>query len=299
MSNKTDNTIICCKYNKNETERLIELFSQLNDLSDTQKKSIEYRYLNILKEFTKRCWRYSLLFHTGHLIITVGSLFVPALLSVQYADNNVNVFASPQLQAQVYWITWTISLLVTIFNGILVLYKVDKKYYFLHTTHERLRSEGWQFIQLTGRYSGALMDYKTTATHANQLVAFCYYIERIRMRQVEEEYYKMDEPQQTEATKSGNTTATQSTTQNSSASIDLTKLYQNIEKSAMDNPQSASLLKAIVSSLVISSQDSSSKVHPEQDNITTQTSTKITALQEQKPLTNEVIEPIPSEQSST
>ena len=40
-------------------------------------------------------------------------------------------------------------------NGDLLV-KIDKKYYFLNTTLERLRSEGWQYFSLTGRYSGHL-----------------------------------------------------------------------------------------------------------------------------------------------
>jgi hypothetical protein len=69
---------------------------------------------------------------------------------------------------------------------------VDKKYYFLNTTMERLRSEGWQYVGLTGRYSGHLIGNRQP-THQNQFVYFVHYIEKIKMKQVEEEYYKTDE----------------------------------------------------------------------------------------------------------
>jgi hypothetical protein len=85
-----------------------------------------------------------------------------------------------------------VSLLVTIFNGILTLFKVDKKYFFLNTTLERLRSEGWQYFSLTGRYSGQLLKSEKP-THSNQFKYFTHYVEKIKMKQVEEEYYKAEE----------------------------------------------------------------------------------------------------------
>ena len=56
---------------------------------------------------------------------------------------------------------------------------------------ERLRSEGWQFLGLTGRYSGNLNN--TIPTHANQFLYFTHQIEKIKMKQVEEEFYKSNE----------------------------------------------------------------------------------------------------------
>jgi Protein of unknown function (DUF4231) len=285
---------LCCR-KKDETERLIQLFSNISELSDIQKKSLEYRYLTILREFSIRCTRYARLFHIGHFIITVGSLIVPALLSVQYADNNVNVFASPQLQAQVYWITWTLSLLVTMFNGILILYKVDKKYYFLHTTRERLRSEGWQYIQLTGRYSGMLMNYSKKATHANQLIAFCYYIERIRMRQIEEEYYKYEETQ-VEGTAQGDKNNKQNPSQQNHNSIDWNMLYQEIDKKKdeIQNQSPNEVVETILKSLIISSHDKTdrtdklSKVKPIV--VKSNNTASIQTIQD-IPASNEVIEP--------
>jgi hypothetical protein len=70
---------------------------------------------------------------------------------------------------------------------------VDKKYYFLNTALERLRSEGWQYVGLTGRYSGKLLTEKDAPTHKNQFVFFTHTIEKLKLKQVEEEYYKMAE----------------------------------------------------------------------------------------------------------
>jgi len=174
----------CCK--ENEEERYEAVLSTAN-LHEERKNTIRRRYLPLIQDFKGRAYCYMLLFHIGHLIITVGSLIVPALLSVQYTTSLA------AYQNNIYWLTWTLSLLVTTFNGILVLFKVDKKYYYLHTAIERLRSEGWQYIALTGRYSGILLHHAEEPTHENQFRFFCHYVEKLKLKQVEEEYYKYEE----------------------------------------------------------------------------------------------------------
>ena len=186
---KTHRSWICCSKYKDRSS--FQNILQGLDLSETQKQIIQVRYLNILENFQRRCRNYSYLFFSGHFIITVGSLFVPALLSIQNSDKSLT-FTGATFSAQIYWTTFVISILVTIFNGIITLFKVDKKYYFLNTTLERLRSEGWQYFSLTGRYSGHLIQ-RHTPTHSNQYVFFTHYIEKIKMKQVEEEYYKAEE----------------------------------------------------------------------------------------------------------
>lgn len=178
------------------------------ELSEVHKEIIRIRYLSILENFQRRARNYSYIFFSGHFIVTVGSLFVPALLSIQNSDKSY-AFTGVNFSMQVYWTTFVISLLVTIFNGILTLFKVDKKYYFLNTMLERLRSEGWQYFSLTGRYSGHLIGHQKP-THANQFVYFTHYIEKIKLKQVEEEYYKAEEkspttPNSTHSTNNINT----------------------------------------------------------------------------------------------
>ena len=179
-------TILCCtlyKDRSNFQNILLDL-----DLSRVQKEIIKTRYLSIVENYQRRSRNYSYIFFSGHFIITVGSLFVPALLSIQNSDKSV-VLENVSFSIQIYWATFVISILVTIFNGILTLFKVDKKYYFLHTSLERLRSEGWQYFSLTGRYAS---QYNKLTTHSNQFVYFSHYIEKIKMKQVEEEYYKAE-----------------------------------------------------------------------------------------------------------
>lgn len=168
---------------------------ELPTLTAFEKRLLEERYISILIDYERRCILYALLFHTCRILVTIGSLIVPALLSIQYTDTQTtaNSITNPEEFAyQIYWATWVVSLLVTTSNGIFTLFKVDKKYYSLHAGLEQLRSEGWQFLQLSGRFSGFYTP-KEKVSHANQFIFFCHRIEKIKMRQVQDEYAKLSE----------------------------------------------------------------------------------------------------------
>ena len=168
----------CCKTREPPFNEVIDSL----ELSLPQKNILKERYVSLVDQMCRRAYRISIVYHVSHAIVTVGSLVVPALLSIQYmtAEN------------QIYWVTWVTSLLVTTCNGLLSLFKIDKKYMFLHTNKEHIISEGWQYAGLSGRYSGFYTPGKD-ATHANQYIFFCHVIEKIRMREVENEYYQIQE----------------------------------------------------------------------------------------------------------
>ena len=187
----------CCKLYKDRND--IEAMLDNVDISVIQKQHIQTRYINILENLKKRSRKYSVVFFVGHFIITVGSLFVPALLSLQNSTQSLILPNGGNISVNM--ITFIVSLLVTIFNGILTLFKIDKKYYFLTTTMEKLRSEGWQYLGLTGRYSGHLNNM--APTHGNQFLYFAHQIERIKMKQVEAEFYKSDEAPATDVRSNG------------------------------------------------------------------------------------------------
>jgi len=102
-------------------------------IDDNQKLIIKHRFTSLLEEYGDRSWKYAISFHTLRITITIGSLIVPAILSVQ--------FTGAQTSESIYWIVWFLSLLVTISNALLTLLKVDKKYYTLNTVFHHIVSE--------------------------------------------------------------------------------------------------------------------------------------------------------------
>lgn len=168
-------------------------------LDATQRTIIEERYVHLLDISRARCRRMARLFHLNRSIVTLGSILVPALLSIQHVDIGNAV---PTYNQGVFWTTWILSLLVTASNGIMTMFKLDKKYYLLHASYEQLKSEGWQYIALTGKYrrpppltdlSGALIGAASPGPHQIHFELFAQTVERIRMRQMEEEYIRLQD----------------------------------------------------------------------------------------------------------
>lgn len=162
----------------NKSPDILTVFNMLPGLSLLNQNLFASRYIPLFKSYRNRSRYYALIFHSSRFIVTVGSITVPALLSLQNNDN-------------LKWLTWTISLAVTIFNGILTLFKIDKKYYYLHTVRGVLESEAYQFLSLAGRY-GKTRDSTLSNSYSQQFPYFCIAMEKIRMKQIEEEYFKAD-----------------------------------------------------------------------------------------------------------
>jgi len=169
------------------TKRSIQFANVLENipLNPLKKQIITVRYNQLVMDLEEQTFRIAICFHTARSIITVGSLIVPALLSIQYTNGNSS-------NLTIYWTTWVVSLLVTVCNGLSTLMKLDKHYFHLHTVREQLISDGWQYAELTGKYSGFHTPHRA-ATHENQFLYFSHSIEKIRMQQVQEEYYKVAE----------------------------------------------------------------------------------------------------------
>jgi hypothetical protein len=157
----------------------------LVEISDSQKKILQLRLEALLDTYSRRSKCYSITFHSLRITVTVGSLIVPALLSIQTPTS-----ANTQLNISLYWVVWIISLFVTISNGCMTLLKVDKKYYNLNTSYQHFISETWQYIELSGKYSGYYTPGEI-ATHQNQYVYFCSILEKIQMKTIEDEFYKI------------------------------------------------------------------------------------------------------------
>lgn len=168
-----------CRPGPDQIDAIVNAFGKTK-LDELQKDSLQKRYKFLLQGYKGRAHRYNYAYHGLRITVTIGSLIVPALLSVQNTG---------PLSEQIYWFVWVLSLLVTISNGISTLLKVDKKYFTLNTTYQLLLSEGWQFIELSGRFSGFYTPGQD-ATHINQYKFFCHFLEKVRMKQVEDEYYK-------------------------------------------------------------------------------------------------------------
>ena len=111
-------------------------------------------------------------------VMTIGSILLPAILSIGQMDpaklprNFDNI---------TYWTSWSLSLTITACNGFLQLFSLDKNYLGYSLVVEQLKTEGWQYFQLSGKYENA-------KTHQQSFKQFCKSIETIKRKQIEQEY---------------------------------------------------------------------------------------------------------------
>tara|TARA_B100000949_G_C14123091_1_gene383421 strand:- start:169 stop:765 length:597 start_codon:yes stop_codon:yes gene_type:complete len=71
--------------------------------------------------------------------------------------------------------------MVTASNGFLQLFSLDKNYFEYAITTEQLKTEGWQFFELSGKY-------EDDETHQEAYKVFCKSVENIKRKQVEKEF---------------------------------------------------------------------------------------------------------------
>jgi len=159
---------------------LEEIVTRL-ELTENEKYIIICRFKHLHTRYTCLSNWYRVYFNYGRMFISFGSISVPALLSIEYMNNAYTIF----------WVTWSISLLVSIINSYLALLKIDKKYYSTSATLEQLDSELWQFVSLCGKYSGFYTS--ESANHKNQFKYFLNNIEKLQMRYIEEQFVKVSD----------------------------------------------------------------------------------------------------------
>ena len=149
------------------------------ELQRTYDKAIlKHRFLDEITYYEKKRDDTRKYYHTFRFIVTTGSILLPAVLSMGQMDpkklpKNFDMIS--------YWISWTISLLVTGSNGFLQLFSLDKNYFSYSMVVEQLKTEGWQFFGLSGKYE----DYPD---HQSAYKTFSKSVESIKRKQVDQEF---------------------------------------------------------------------------------------------------------------
>ena len=146
--------------------------------SETDRGILKSRFLSEVVEYEKRKLKTKKYYDIFRFIVTTGSILLPAILSLGQMDPTKLPKNFDQIT---YWSSWTISLMVTASNGFLQLFSLDKNYFEYALTTEQLKTEGWQFFQLSGKY-------EDDESHQEAYKDFSKSIENIKRKQVEKEY---------------------------------------------------------------------------------------------------------------
>lgn len=146
--------------------------------SETDRGILKSRFLSEVVEYERRKLKTKKYYDVFRFIVTTGSILLPAILSLGQMDPAKLPKNFDQIT---YWTSWTISLMVTASNGFLQLFSLDKNYFEYALTTEQLKTEGWQFFQLSGKY-------EEDESHQEAYKDFSKSIENIKRKQVEKEY---------------------------------------------------------------------------------------------------------------
>tara|TARA_B100001094_G_scaffold271544_1_gene276884 strand:+ start:692 stop:1579 length:888 start_codon:yes stop_codon:yes gene_type:complete len=165
-------------YNDSYANQVNNIINTLELESETDKGILKSRFLSEVVEYEKRKLKTKKYYDIFRFIVTIGSILLPAILSLGQMDPAKLPKNFDQIT---YWSSWTISLMVTASNGFLQLFSLDKNYYEYALTTEQLKTEGWQFFQLSGKY-------EDDETHREAYKDFSKSIENIKRKQVEKEY---------------------------------------------------------------------------------------------------------------
>lgn len=115
-------------------------------LLEEQKVYFRTRYMDLVTRYRQKYKRINTFYNTLRITVMVGSIFIPALLTLQKDPTTI-------ISETTYWVVFGLSLCVTLSNSLLELFNVSalNTKYWLHV--HRLETEGWQFLHLTEAYS--------------------------------------------------------------------------------------------------------------------------------------------------
>ena len=166
------------EYNNSYANQVNEIINTLELDSETDRSILKSRFLSEVINYEKRKLKTKKYYNIFRFIVTTGSILLPAILSLGQMEPAKLPAHFDQIS---YWASWTISLMVTASNGFLQLFSLDKNYFEYALTTEQLKTEGWQFFQLSGKY-------EDDESHKEAYKVFSKSIENIKRKQVEKEF---------------------------------------------------------------------------------------------------------------
>ena len=161
------------------SNRVDNVIDSLNLPNSANKELLKLRFLDEVEFYEKKRDHTKKFYNTFRFLVTTGSILLPAILSIGQMDPEKLPTNFDQIT---YWSSWSISLMVTISNGFLQLFSLDKNYFNYSLTVEQLKTEGWQFFGLSGKYE----DYNEHNMESYKM--FCKNIENIKRKQIENEF---------------------------------------------------------------------------------------------------------------
>ena len=140
-----------CVNNSDFKQKFQRAIDELNDeeLSSFNKVLLKKRFIPMVGKMEIESKRANFLYTIFQTATTLGSILVPALLSIEDRSIIFNATQVEQIQQEhnMYWVTWGISLVVTISNAFNQLLGLERKYIMRNIHLSQMKKEGWCFLE--------------------------------------------------------------------------------------------------------------------------------------------------------
>ena len=126
-------------------ERELDSLIEDLDLDAQRKRALRSRWLDQVLWLERKAARARNLYYALRITTLVGALLGPALVSLSLTDDT--------LDAAVAVATWIVSLIVAVTAALEQFFHFGDRWRSYRATVERLKAEGWLYLQLGGRYA--------------------------------------------------------------------------------------------------------------------------------------------------
>ena len=144
-----------------------ELASLVDELEvdAMRKRFLNARWLEQLVWFEQKAAQARDRYYRLRLTTVIGAVILPALVTVDAGSDG--------LGTSVRAATWLVSLVVAASAATEQLFHFGERWRNYRQTAERLKAEGWLFLELSGRYANG------ASTHASEVAAFLARVEEL------------------------------------------------------------------------------------------------------------------------
>jgi Protein of unknown function (DUF4231) len=136
------------------------------ELGDRERQFLKLRWLDQVLWMESKAGQAQRFYYRLRLLTIVGAVVVPALVAL----NTLGGTAGRAAQIA----TWLVSLVVAISAAVEGFFQFGQRWRNYRSTAERLKVEGWLFLQLAGPYASADRShadaFRTFATHVEEVI---------------------------------------------------------------------------------------------------------------------------------
>jgi len=133
-----------------DIEALRARISELRDLDDSQKRSLENRWLHMVRWWDQRSRKSRRKYFVWRTIVLAGGVLIPALVSLQ-----TSTLVTDDGRKWIQLGAIAVGLLIAIAVGIEEIFHYGDIWREKRNAAEHLKIEGWRYLQLVGPYRKA------------------------------------------------------------------------------------------------------------------------------------------------